>query len=68
MTYRGNGYFESERGCFNSSLIYWVFGDEYVEIARTDYDSVIGYKEYRSQHGSEIEEFADDYGYEIEWR
>lgn len=57
---RGDGYYEAERGWFNASLIY-----EDEEIARTDGDLVIAYDE---SHKSAVEEWAEEYGYPIEWR
>ena len=59
-TNRGDGYFEYDRGKFDAGLAYWQN-----EVARTDGDLVIGYDK---RHRKAIEEWADEYGLEIEWR
>ena len=63
MLHRGNGYYVAERGRFNASLVY-----DGEEIAGTDSDLVIGYGKYARKHGNEIRDWADEYGYDIEWR
>lgn len=57
--YRGDGYYEYPRGRFDASLVY---GNE--EVARTSGDVVIGYD---ACHRTEIEKWADEYGFNVEW-
>lgn len=70
MTSRGNGYWESDYGCFDAALIAsgdYLVGD--VMIARTDGDLVIGYIDSCSKRDvQEVEAWAAEYGFEIEWR
>lgn len=54
-------YTEVERGWCNASL---VFNKR--EIARTDQNIVIAYMSEK-RHSNAIEEWAEEYGYPIEW-
>lgn len=60
MYNRGNGYYECERGRFEASLVYYG-----KEVARTYGDTIIA---YGKQHSAEIEEWAEEYDLQIEWR
>lgn len=57
--YRGNGYYEYEYGRFDAALVY-----DGEMIARTDGDRIIGYNRF---HKKEINEWAAEYGYNVEW-
>lgn len=71
-SWQGSGgayYFDAERGRFDAFLIREArtpFEDDEV-IAYTDGDCVIGTPKNISDH-AEIEDWADEFGYEIEWR
>ena len=58
--YRGNGYYECEHGRFDASLVY-----DNKEIARTYGELILAYDR---KHIAEITEWANEYGYDIEWR
>lgn len=57
---RGNGYYEYEHGRFDAALVY--AGEM---IARTDGDVILGFDR---AHKDAITEWADEYGYDVEWR
>lgn len=63
MYNRGNGYEEHERGRFESAL---TWNGE--EIARTSGELIIAYSEYSPAHDEEVKAWANEYGFEIEWR
>lgn len=65
MTSRGNGYTEIDVGVFNAGLI-TAYG---VMIAKTDGDIIIGYTDTCNRRDAqEVENWADEYGYPVEWR
>lgn len=68
MTNRGNGYWEADHGVFNSCLIKSDYYTGDVIIAKTDGELVIGYADSCSnQDRQEVEKWADEYGYPVEW-
>ena len=70
MTNRGNGYFEAEYGCRDAALIeagYSMMDCDHM-IARTDGDVIYAYSDcYSKRNAEEINKWADEYGYQVEW-
>jgi N-dimethylarginine dimethylaminohydrolase len=69
MVSRGNDYWVADLGVRDAALIHSYYEDEGdVIIARTDEDVVIAYSDRCSKRDvEEVKEWADEFGYEIEW-
>ena len=68
MINRGNGYWQAEYGCRDACLITTDYYAGDTVIARTDGDVIIGYaNECSERDKQEVTEWADEYGYPVEW-
>ena len=68
MINRGNGYWQADCGCRDACLITADYYTGDTVIARTDGDIIIAYADKCSkQDEKEVVEWADEYGYPVEW-
>jgi hypothetical protein len=64
ITNRGNGYYEADYGVRDACLI----THDYIVLARTSGDTVVAYTDACGERDKqEVREWADEYGYPIEW-
>ena len=58
----GDNYYQTDRGKFDAALIYYT-GEEYIEVAHTDFDIILWWDE---SHLKKIKEWSEICGFPIE--